>query len=42
MQKIFNFFPLTVYKSVISLSEKEKDEMVSEIRLMEKKSKNID
>ena len=42
MQKIFNFFPLTVYKSSILLSEKEKEEMISEIRLMEKKSKNID
>ena len=42
MQKIFNFFPLSVYKSTLSLSEKEKKEMVDEIRLMEKESKNLD
>ena len=41
MQKIFNFFPLTVYKSTLSLSENEKNEMIEEVRLMEKKSKNI-
>ena len=28
MQKIFNFFPLTVYKSTLSLSENEKNEMI--------------
>ena len=27
MQKIFNFFPLTVYKSTLSLSENEKNEI---------------
>ena len=42
MQKIFNFFPLTVYKSTLSLSENEKNEMIEEVRLMEKKSKNLD
>ena len=42
MQKIFNFFPLTVYKSTLSLSVNEKDEMIEEVRLMEKKSKNLD
>jgi len=42
MQKIFNFFPLTVYKSTLSLSENEKNEMIEQIRLMEKKSKNLD
>ena len=42
MQKIFNFFPLTVYKSTLSLSENEKKEMIEEIRSMEKKSKNLD
>ena len=42
MQKIFNFFPLTVYKSSLSLSDNEKNEMIEEVRLMEKKSKNLD
>ena len=42
MQKIFNFFPLTVYKSTLSLSENEKNEMIEQVRLMEKKSKNLD
>ena len=42
MQKIFNFFPLTVYKSTISLSENEKKQMIEEVRSMEKKSKNLD
>ena len=42
MQKFLNFFPLTVYKSTLSLSENEKNEMIEEVRLMEKKSKNLD
>ena len=42
MQKIFNFFPLTVYKSTLSVSENEKNDMIEEVRLMEKKSKNLD
>ena len=39
MQKIFNFFPLTVYKSALTLSENEKKEMIEEVRSMEKKVK---
>ena len=42
MQKIFNFFPLSVYKSTLSHNENEKKEMIDEIRLMEKESKNLD
>ena len=42
MQKIYNFFPLTVYKTTLEISEKEKKQMIEEIRLMEKKSKNLD
>jgi hypothetical protein len=42
MQKIFNFFPLSVYKSKLSLTENEKKEMIEEVRSMEKKSKNLD
>ena len=42
MQKIFNFFPLSVYKSTLSQNENEKKEMIDEIRLMEKESKNLD
>ena len=42
MQNIFNFFPLSVYKSTLSHNENEKKEMIDEIRLMEKESKNLD
>jgi uncharacterized protein (TIGR02466 family) len=42
MQKIFNFFPLSIYKSVISLPENEKQEMIKEIYLMEKNSQNLE
>tara|TARA_B110001450_G_C17539028_1_gene447848 strand:- start:197 stop:898 length:702 start_codon:yes stop_codon:yes gene_type:complete len=41
MSKIFNFFPLSVFKSTISLSQTEKDKMISEIIKMENDSKNL-
>jgi uncharacterized protein (TIGR02466 family) len=40
MQKIFNFFPLSVFKSSISTPQVEKDKMVNEILNMEDNSKN--
>ncbi|MDA8537384.1 2OG-Fe(II) oxygenase family protein [Candidatus Pelagibacter bacterium] len=42
MQKIFNFFPLSIYKSTISIPQAEKDNMVNEILKMENNSKNYD
>ena len=42
MQKFFNFFPLSIYKSSISLSADEKKKMVGEIYNMEKNSQNLD
>tara|TARA_B100000780_G_C20986513_1_gene394388 strand:- start:109 stop:810 length:702 start_codon:yes stop_codon:yes gene_type:complete len=42
MQKIFNFFPLSVFKSTISVSQVEKDKMLNEILKMENNSKNPD
>ena len=41
MKKIFNFFPLSIYKSIISLSENEKQEMIKEIYSMESNSQNL-
>ena len=41
MQKIFNFFPLSIYKSSISLTDSEKKTMIDDIYEMEKNSKNI-
>ena len=42
MQKIFNFFPLSIYKSSISLLESEKKTLIRDIYKMEKNSQNID
>ena len=42
MQKIFNFFPLSVFKSTILTSQVEKDEMLKEVLKMENNSKNHD
>tara|TARA_B110001452_G_C15146568_1_gene399125 strand:- start:7 stop:705 length:699 start_codon:yes stop_codon:yes gene_type:complete len=42
MAQIFNYFPLTIFKSEIKLSEEEKNKMIKEIILMEKESKNLD
>ena len=38
--KIFNFFPLTILKSTIDLSNDQKKKMINEVFEMEKKSKN--
>tara|TARA_B110000967_G_C18682758_1_gene458954 strand:+ start:88 stop:789 length:702 start_codon:yes stop_codon:yes gene_type:complete len=40
VQKIFNFFPLSIFRSTISLSQIEKNEMLKEILKMESNSKN--
>ena len=40
MGQIFNFFPLSVLKSKIELSEVQKKKMLDEIFLMESQSKN--
>ena len=40
-REILNFFPLTVVKSKIELSDDEKNQMVKEILVMEKNSKNL-
>tara|TARA_B100001057_G_C22763594_1_gene916826 strand:- start:736 stop:1431 length:696 start_codon:yes stop_codon:yes gene_type:complete len=40
MAQIFNFFPLSVLKSKINLSEQQKKKMLDEIFNMEKKGKN--
>ena len=40
MGQIFNFFPLSVLKSKINLSDQQKKKMLDEIFAMEKKSKN--
>lgn len=42
MKKIFNFFPLTLYKSTISLSVNEKKEMIKEVYSMKDNSENLD
>ena len=42
MGQIFNFFPLSVLKSKIELSDEKKKKMIEEILVMEKKSKNIE
>ena len=42
MKKIFNFFPLTLYKSTISLPVNEKKELIEEIHSMKKNSENLD
>lgn len=42
MQKIFNFFPLSVFKSTITIPQVEKDKMINEILNMENNSKNYD
>ena len=41
MQKFYNFFPLSIYKSNISLTVDEKKEMIDEIYSMEKNSQNL-
>mgnify|MGYP003315142678 CR=1 FL=1 len=38
MSNIFNFFPLTIYKSKIGLDEKERQILISEIYNLEKNS----
>ena len=38
MSHIYNFFPLSIYRAKIKLSEKNKKEMVEEIRKMKKDS----
>jgi len=38
MSQIYNFFPLSIYRAKIKLSEKNKKEMVEEIRKMKKDS----
>ena len=40
MGQIFNFFPLSVLKSKIEISEIQKKKMLDEIFLMESQSKN--
>ena len=42
MSQIFNFFPLSVLKSKIDLSDEQKKKMLDEIFDMEKKSKNVE
>ena len=42
MSQIFNFFPLSVLKAKIELSEEQKKKMLDEIFKMEKKSSNIE
>ena len=42
MQKIFNFFPLSIYKSSISLLESEKKILLDDIYKMEKNSQNLE
>ena len=41
MQKIFNFFPLSIYKSSISLTDSEKNTLIDDIYKMEKNSQNL-
>lgn len=40
-REILNFFPLTIVKSKIELSNDEKNQMINEILIMEKNSKNL-
>ena len=42
MQKIFNFFPLSIYKSSILLLESEKKILLDDIYKMEKNSQNLE
>ena len=42
MGQVLNFFPLTIFKSKINLTNEKKKKMIEEIFTMEKKSKNID
>ena len=40
--KLFNLFPLTIYKSKIVLTDSDKKDLENEIFDMEKKSQNLD